>query len=86
MNAFLKRRLEIKQKKLSSPWITRDLKKLSKRKQRLYEKLWKRRNGKNEKGYKMYKNLLEKLKLQSAKFYFQNVKTILKINRRSWRL
>ena len=39
MNALLKRRLEIKQKKLSSPWITRDLKKLSKRKQRLYEKL-----------------------------------------------
>ena len=65
--AFPERKVEIKQKKLSSPWITRGLKKSSKRKPRLYEKLLKQRNDKNEKAYKMYKSLFEKLKLQSKK-------------------
>ena len=57
---------------MTSPWITRDLKKTSKRKQRLYDKYLKRRNDKNEKTNKMYKSLFEKLKLQSKKLYFQN--------------
>ena len=70
--AFPERKVEIKQKNLTSPWITRGLKKSSKRKQRLYDKLLKRRNDKNEKAYKMYKSLFEKLKLQSKKLYFQN--------------
>ena len=70
--AFPERKVEIKQKNLTSRWITRGLKKSSKRKQRLYDKLLKRRNGKNEKVYKMYKSLFEKLKLQSKKLYFQN--------------
>ena len=48
------------------------MKKSSKRKQRLYDKYLKRRNGKNEKAYKMHKSLFEKLKLQSKKIYFQN--------------
>ena len=64
--------IEIKQKNLSSPWITRGLKKSSTRKQLLYEKFLKHRNDKNEKAYKMYKNLFEKLKLQPKKLYFQN--------------
>ena len=38
----------------------------------LYEKFLKARNDKNEKVYKMYKNLFEKLKVQSKKLYFQN--------------
>ena len=57
---------------MTSPCITRGLKKSSKRKQRLYDKLLKRRNGKNETAYKMYKSFFEKLKLQSKKLYFQN--------------
>ena len=57
---------------MSSPWITWGLKKSSKRKQRLYEKFLKCRNGNNEKAYKIYKNLSEKLKFQSKKLYFQN--------------
>ena len=61
--AFPKRKVEIKQRNLTSPWITRGLKKSSKRKQRLYDKSLKRRNDKNEKAYKMYKTLFEKLKL-----------------------
>ena len=70
--AFPERKIEIKQKKLSSPWITEGLKKSSKRKQRLYEKFLKRRNDKNEKVYKMYRNFFEKLKLQSKTIYLQN--------------
>ena len=70
--AFPERKVEKKQKNLTSPWITRGLKKSSKRKQRLYDKFLKRRNDKNEKVYKMYKSLFEKLKLQSKKLYFQN--------------
>ena len=70
--AFPERKVEIKQKNLTSPWITRGLEKSSKRKQCLYDKLLKRRNDKNEKAYKMHKSLFEKLKLQSKKLYFQN--------------
>ena len=69
--AFPERKVEIKQKNLTSPWITRGLKKSSKRKQRLYDKCLKRRNGKNEKAYKMYKSLFEKLKLQSKNSTFK---------------
>ena len=61
--AFPERKVEIKQKNLTSPWITRGLKKSSKKKQRLYDKLLKRRND---------KSLFEKLKLRSKKLYFQN--------------
>ena len=57
---------------MTSPWITSGLKKSSKRKQHVYDKYLKRRNDKNEKAYKMYKSLFEKLKLQSKKIYFQN--------------
>ena len=72
MTAFPERKVEIKQKNLTSPWITPGLKKSSKRKQRLYDKYLKRRNDKNEKAYKMYKSFCEKLKLQSKKLYFQS--------------
>ena len=70
--AFPERKIEIKAKNLVSPWITRGLRKSSRKKQRLYEKFLKQRNSKNEEAYKMYKNLFEKLKKQSKKLYFQN--------------
>ena len=70
--AFPERKAEIKQKDLTSPWITRGLKKSSERKHCLYNKYLKRRNDKNKKAYEMYMNLFEKLKLQSKKLYFQN--------------
>ena len=70
--AFPERKIEIKTKNLISPWITRGLKKSSRKKQRLYEKFLKQRNSKNEEAYKVYKNLFEKLKKQSKKLYFQN--------------
>ena len=69
---FPERKLEINAKNLVSPWITRGLRKSSRKKQRLYKKFLKQRNSKNEEAYKMYKNLFEKLKKQSKKLYFQN--------------
>ena len=62
--------IEIK-KNLLSPWITRGIKKLSKRKQKLYEKFLKQKFPKNEKEYKDYKQLFEKIKKDSKKKYFQ---------------
>ena len=70
--AFPERKTEIKPKNLVSPWITRGLRKSSRKKQRLYDKFLKQRNSKNEEAYKMYKNLFEKLEKQSKKLYFQN--------------
>ena len=60
--AFAKRETEIQIKHLQSPWIITGLQKLSKRKQRLYEKFSKKRTTGNETIYKMYKNLLKKLR------------------------
>ena len=60
--AFPERKIGIKQKNLSSPWISKGLRKSSKRKQRLYEKFFKKRIDKNYETYKIYKNLFEKLK------------------------
>ena len=70
--AFPERIIEIKQKNLSSPWISKVLRKSSKRKQHLHEKSLKQRSDKNYETYKIYKNLFEKLKKQSKKLYFQN--------------
>ena len=62
---------EIKTKNLLSPWITKGIKKSSKRKQKLYEKFLKKKSPKNEKEYKDYKQLFEKIKKDSKKKYFQ---------------
>ena len=70
--AFPERKTEIKPKNLVNPWITRGLRKSSRKKQRLYDKFLKQRNSKNEEAYKMFKNLFEKLEKQSKKLYFQN--------------
>ena len=64
--------MEIKQKNLSSLWISKGLRKSSKKKQRLYEKFLKQRSDKNYETYEIYKNLFQKLKKQSKKLYFQN--------------
>ena len=66
-NYFPKRKIKLKEKDLKSPWITSCIKKSSKRKQRLYEKLFKKRTEKNELEYKNYKKLLESVKKRSKK-------------------
>ena len=68
--AFPERKIEIKQKNLSSPWISKGLRKSSKRKQRLYEKLLKQRSDKNYEIYKIYKNVFEKLRKTVNKALF----------------
>ena len=83
--AFPERKIELKQKDLPSPWITRGLKKISKRKQRLYQKFLKRRNDQNEKVYKTFlRELVRKTKIIIQKT--NNIKTMLKVNEKSCRL
>ena len=59
-------------KKYNNPWITKRIKKLSKRKQTLYEKFLKNRNEKNEKLYKSYKSLFESVKRKSKRIYYSS--------------
>ena len=70
--AFPKKEIEVKSKYLNTPWITIGLRKSSKRKQRLYEKFLKKRTLDNEKIYKDYKNLFEKIKKCAKKNYYRN--------------
>ena len=70
--AFPERKIEIKKKNLPSPWISKGLRKSSKRKQRLYEQILIQRSDKNYETYKIYKDLFEKLEKQSKKLCFQN--------------
>ena len=63
---FSKQNITINKKDLKSPWITRGIKKPSKRKQKLYVKLLKSRNSKSEK-------LLESIKKCAKKKCFSNL-------------
>ena len=56
-------KIRLKQKKHFTPWITRGIKKSSKRKQKLYEKFLKQ-------NYFERKNLFESIKRKSKKSYF----------------
>ena len=57
--AFPERKIKIKQKNLSSLWISKGLKKSSKRKQRLYETFFKKRSDKNYKTWHIQKFVWE---------------------------
>ena len=67
------RRITIKSKSLLSRWITKGLLKSSKRKQNLYKKYLKYKTFTNERKYKMYKNLFEKIKIKSKREYYSSV-------------
>ena len=60
-------------KGLESPWITKGIKKSSKRKQRTYSKFLNERNQKTKKEYQDYKNLFESSMKRSKKLYFSKV-------------
>ncbi|XP_065685233.1 uncharacterized protein LOC136097102 [Hydra vulgaris] len=62
----------VKEKHLKCPWITKGIKKSSKKKQKLYIKYSKNRNEANLNAYKQYKNLFEKIKKISKKNYYSN--------------
>ena len=57
-------------KNLLNPSMTKGLLKLSKQKQKLYEKFLKKRTSRNESIYKPYKSLFESLKKNSKKKYY----------------
>ena len=54
---FPKQNIGIYKKDLQSPWITRGIKKSSKRRQKLYIKFLKNRNSKNELEHRNYKKI-----------------------------
>ena len=68
---FPKKKIQIKTKSQSSPWITTGIIKSSKRKQKLYEKFLKRKTPRNEENYKNYKRLFESIKQKSKSNYFK---------------
>ena len=70
---FPKQNIRIYIKDLQSPWLTRGIKKSSKRKQKLYIKFLKNRNSKNELEYKNYKKLFESIKKHAKKNYFSSL-------------
>ena len=59
--------MKIKAEDLQSSWITNDIKKNSKRKQRLYNKFLENRNEDNETQYKNYKKLFDAIKKRFKK-------------------
>ena len=65
------KKVQIKTKTFSSPWITRGIVKSSKLKQKLYEKFLKRKTPHNENVYKNYKRLFESIKHKSKVNYFK---------------
>ena len=69
---FPKNKIKLKSKDLKNQWITKGIKKSSKRKQRLYEKFLKICNEKNKSEYKTYKKLYESIRKRSKKIYFSN--------------
>ena len=69
---FPKKKIKLKAQKYNSPWITKGIKKSSKKTQKLYEKFLKNRNEKNEKLYKSYKSLFESVKRKSKRIYFSS--------------
>ena len=68
---FLYKKSKIKGKSLVSLWITKGIRKSSRKKQHLYEKLLKPKTTKTLETYKNYKNLFEKF-LKSSKKHYQN--------------
>ena len=69
---FPKKKIKLKPRKYNNPWITKGIKKLSKRKQKLYKKFLKNENKKNEKLYKSYKSLFESVKRNSKRIYYSS--------------
>ena len=70
---FPKQKIKVKTKDLQSPWVTKGIKKSSKKKQRLYQKFLKNRNVKNETEYKSYKKLFETIKKRSKQNHFSKL-------------
>ena len=59
--------IKIKPKNWKTPWFSKELKKSSKTKQKLYIKLKTKKSAESEEKYKNYKNLFEELKINQRK-------------------
>ena len=70
---FPKQNTRIYKKDLQSSWITRGIKKSSKRKQKLYVKFLKNRNSKNKLEYRNYEKLFKLIKTFAKKNYFSSL-------------
>ena len=70
---FPKQKIKVKTKDLQIPWVTKGIKKSSKKKQGLYQKFLKNRNVKNDTEYKSYKKLFETIKKRSKKKHFSKL-------------
>lgn len=70
---FPKKECILKPKTLKSPWMTESLLKSSKRKQKLYEKFLKKKTYANEKKYKAYTKLFERIKKQLKRNYYDEI-------------
>ena len=57
----------MKPKTIQNPWITKGIRKSSKKKKKLYK-----RTPQNEQQYKNYKNLFETIKKKIKKIYYSN--------------
>ncbi|XP_065683652.1 uncharacterized protein LOC136096398 [Hydra vulgaris] len=78
---------KITTKSLNTPWITKGFKKSSKIKQKLYINFLKTKTPKNEKIYKDYKNLFEKIRKNLKKnYYSQLLNTFKNDTKRTWQI
>ena len=66
---FPKIKFKIKSKNKANPWITKDIPKSSKRKQKLHKKILKNRSIQNEIIYKDYRKLFEAINMGSKRKY-----------------
>ena len=64
---FQKIKVKLKPQRQFNPWITKDIRKSSKKKQKLYERFSKKRTKQSETEYKVYKNMFESKKHKSEK-------------------
>ena len=65
--------MKIKTKDIQSLWITKGIKKSSKKKQRFYLKSFLKRNEKTKKEYQDYKKLSESIKKLTKELYFSKL-------------
>ena len=70
---FPRKKIKLKIKDIHSLWVTSGIKKSSKCKQRLYEKILKTGSQKRELEYKIYENLLETIKKRSKKLHYSKL-------------
>ena len=83
--AFPLQKIKIKWKSLVSTWITKGIRKSSRKKQRLHEKFLKHKTTKMLETYKNYKNLFEKIKKCSKKHYQNKLEKCKNNLKTSWK-